>query len=154
MDKVLPSQQKRANSYIAKRRVAWLVEFLFEHLLAVKFFYAVITSSLSRPWADASCWRDTASPPPSLPRESSPRGWHCHHRSSSYHDGSDVGRLQLRPRGRGESTSEVPYYVHFLWGERKKRGSLRLLAEIDVVKIHGIRATVPFLDGCHILRRC
>jgi hypothetical protein len=39
-------------------------------------------------------------------------------------------------------------------GERKKRGSLRLLAEIDVVEIHGITATVPFLDGYHILRRC
>lgn len=39
-------------------------------------------------------------------------------------------------------------------GERKKRGSLKLLAEIDVVEIHGIRATVPFLDGYHILRRC
>ena len=52
-----------------------------------------------------------------------------------------------------ESKSEVPYYVHFLW-ERKKRGSLRLLAEIEVVEIHGIRGTVPFLDGYHILRRC
>ena len=49
MDDVLPSQQKRTNSYIAKRRVAWLVESLFEHLLAVKFSYAVITSSLSFP---------------------------------------------------------------------------------------------------------
>jgi hypothetical protein len=39
-------------------------------------------------------------------------------------------------------------------GERKKRGSLSLLVEIDVVEIHGIRATVPFLNGCHILRRC
>lgn len=44
MDEVLPSQQKRTNSYIAKHRVAWLVEFLFEHLPAVKFSYAVITS--------------------------------------------------------------------------------------------------------------
>lgn len=39
-------------------------------------------------------------------------------------------------------------------GRGKERGSRRILAEIDVLEIHGIRATVPFLDGCHILRRC
>jgi hypothetical protein len=71
-----------------------------------------------------------------------------HHRSSGY---SDVGRLQLPSRGkRGIHECGTLLRAFPLGGEE----ALRLLAEIDVVEIHGIRATVPFLDGCHILRRC